>query len=222
MMAWLWESCTVLPHQSLHLSVTEACVRTEPDITNWESCPCSPASCKTWESRPCTSPSKHNRANTDGGGMGEPAPKLWVWETCPHYLSVLSWCGIVRDFPLTPPHLLLPPTVEKDQSQHSHEMGHATQLASTAEQPGGWSWGWPKPNVMRKAALFPLFIRHVVAWAEERCPLPTSCPSISERDEGTGPGDIREGRLALPFTSCSTQKTGSCTSSGKYHYLVPC
>lgn len=78
-----------------------------------------PTSCRTWESRPCTSPSKHNRANPDGGGMGEPAPKLWVWETCPHYLSVLSWCGIVRDFPLTPPHLLLPPTVERDQPQHS-------------------------------------------------------------------------------------------------------
>lgn len=121
MIAWLWKSCTVLPHQSLHLSMTEACVRTDPDITNWESCSCSPPVAKLERAGPVP----HLASTIEPTLMveawvsqpqscecGRPVPTI-----CLSYLSVL--CGIVRDFPLTPPHLLLPPTVERDQPQHS-------------------------------------------------------------------------------------------------------
>lgn len=41
--------------------------------------------CTIGESRPCPLPGWHHRANSVIAGVGEPAPRLRVWETCPYY-----------------------------------------------------------------------------------------------------------------------------------------
>lgn len=56
-------------------------------------------SCNTQESKPCTLPEKHNRANLVSASVGEPSPKLWAWESCLHYPSVLWQHGCGRIAP---------------------------------------------------------------------------------------------------------------------------
>lgn len=50
-------------------------------------------SCNTWENRPCTSSGQNNRTNPVSRGVGESAPSLWAWVSCPHFSSVTWWHG---------------------------------------------------------------------------------------------------------------------------------
>lgn len=73
------------------------------------------------------------------------------------------------------------------------------------------------PNVMSKGKLSPLLTRQVVAWAEGKCPPPTSHPSMPEMGREASPGIIREGGQSLPGTNCSTQKRGPCNSREQHN-----
>lgn len=60
---------------------------------------------KLWPTAPWGSSLRQpNTADPVGGGVGEPAPKLWARENCPHYLPVLRQHKLGSDAP-TPPTL---------------------------------------------------------------------------------------------------------------------
>lgn len=61
-------------------------------------------SCSAQESKPCTSFGCTILlwVNPVDGGMAEPIPKLWAWESCPRDSSVLQWCGQKRNVLLIP------------------------------------------------------------------------------------------------------------------------
>lgn len=72
---------------------SKASRRDSPVIISVGELSLTPTSWDIQESRQCTFPVQHNKANTVSSGVGEPAPKLWVWEHCPHYPSFLGWHG---------------------------------------------------------------------------------------------------------------------------------
>lgn len=69
-------------------SMTEAGWKPDPAVIRMEELSPTPTSCNIQESRSCTSPERYNRIYSISPSVGEPAPKSWAGDCCPHFPSV--------------------------------------------------------------------------------------------------------------------------------------